>query len=51
MRLEYWAHIRFKGNSFYVTIPKDEMYKLWKEHRPEQLEDLIGKEVKVEVTL
>ena len=49
MRIEYWARIRVRNQSFYVTIPTGEAYKL---NKHLGMEDTIeGKEVKVEVTL
>ena len=52
MRIEYWAHVRMKNNSFYITLPRAEAYKLMKEHNfSRTANELAGKEVKVEVTL
>ena len=49
MRIEYWARVREKNGSCYITIPKGECYKLSKEVGG--LGIIVGKEVKVEVSL
>ena len=52
MRIEYWGRIRVKNGSYYVTIPRDEIYKLQKHAVLGMGEDAIkGQEVRVEVTL
>ena len=49
VRIEYWARIRVKSGSMYVTIPRNEAYKLYK--AVGEGEKLTGREVRVEVTL
>ena len=50
MRIEYWARVRVRNNSYYITLPRAEAYKLTKVLAIEDL-GLEGTEVKVEVTL
>ena len=47
-RIEYWARIRMRGQSYYVTVPAEMARVLRKSQADERV---VNKEVRVEVTL
>ena len=52
MRIEYWARLRCKGDSWHVNVPAGEMRKLIKHmSMSQEPEKMKGLEVKVEVSL
>ena len=51
MRIEYWGRIRLKSGSYYLTVPRDMAKSAARQMDESVTGNLIGKEVRVVVTL